>query len=75
MMRDAKAKIAAAIQSGESDEAYLRRRADEERQQMAETSCMVRSVHEEFAEEYEERLQAAEEVTASLESLAKRVSR
>jgi hypothetical protein len=60
----------AALQLGESDEAYLRRRAGEERQQMAETSCMVRSVHEELAEEYEQRLRDAASVTASLEALA-----
>ncbi|MDO6414117.1 hypothetical protein Q4F19_06970 [Sphingomonas sp. BIUV-7] len=29
------------------------RRADEERQKVAETSCMVRSVHEELLETYE----------------------
>jgi hypothetical protein len=62
----------AAIQPGESDEAYLRRRAGKERQLMSETSYMVRSVHEELAEEYQERLKAAKVVTASLVALAAR---
>lgn len=67
MIRDAD------IRPGESDEAYLRRRAGEERQQMVETSCMVRSVHEELAEGYEERLEEAAAVTADLEALIKAV--
>ncbi len=57
----------------EDDQAFLHRRAEEERARMQATSCMVRSVHEELVELYEEREQAAEAETIALEGLLKRL--
>ena len=54
----------------ESEEAFLHRRAAEERRRMDETSCMVRSVHEELAEGYEERGHAARAEGDALRDLA-----
>jgi hypothetical protein len=57
----------------EDEKAFLERRAAEERQKMKETSCIVKAVHEEMVELYEERNQAAEAETAALETLLKRL--
>jgi hypothetical protein len=43
---------------GEDDDAFAQRRAAEERQQIAKSSCVVRSVHEELLEAYEDRAAA-----------------
>ena len=43
----------------ESDDTFTSRRVAKERSKTAETSCMVRSAHEELLESYEERAAAA----------------
>jgi hypothetical protein len=58
---------------GESEEGFLLRRAAGERRKIAETSCMVRSVHEELLETYEERLKEAEAGTAALQAIVRRI--
>ena len=62
------------MQLDEDEEAFLKRRAADERQKMAETSCIVRSVHDEMLELYEERLADAEAETAALRALTDRIA-
>ena len=58
---------------GEDEEAFLKRRLEDERQKMAETSCVVRGVHDELADLYEDRLAEAEAETRALEALTARI--
>jgi Rad3-related DNA helicase len=53
----------------EDDDTFTRRRVEEERRKTAETSCMVRSVHEDLLESYEDRAAAAIAASATLEGL------
>ena len=55
---------------GEEEDAFLRRRADEERRRMTETGCVIRALHEDMAETYEDRLQASRTVAKEFEELA-----
>jgi hypothetical protein len=63
----------ASIDLGESDEAFTRRRAAEERLKIAETSCMVRSVHEELLETYQDRAVASAGDAAAIDALLHRI--
>jgi hypothetical protein len=57
------------IDLGEDDAAFAQRRAVEERQQIAKSSCMVRSVHEELLEAYEDRAAAGADEPAALDAM------
>ncbi|WP_294391570.1 hypothetical protein [uncultured Sphingomonas sp.] len=62
------------MQAYEDEEAFLKRRTEEERRKMTETSCMVRSVHQDLVELYEERSEVARADTAALEALADKIA-
>ena len=53
----------------EDEEAFVRRRIQEEEANAARSSCLVRSAHEDLAELYQERGAAAAEETAALRRL------
>lgn len=58
----------------EDEEAFLRRRMSEEEAKAAQSSCLVRSAHEDLAELYEERGAAAAKETAALKRILDRLS-
>lgn len=57
------------IGEDEDEQAFLLRRIDEEKARIARSSCLVRAVHEEMAELYEDRAEEAEATTHDLEAL------
>lgn len=62
-----------ALFAGEDEETFLLRRAVEERRKMAETACVIRALHEDMAETYEDLLRSSRDATAEIEALAARI--
>jgi hypothetical protein len=62
------------IDLGEDDDAFIQRRAAEERQLISKSSCVVRSVHEELLEAYEDRAAAGTD-DPTLGALLERIDR
>ena len=57
----------------EDEEAFLHRRIEEEEAKAAQSSCLVRSSHEDLAELYQERIVAAADEAAALSAILARV--
>lgn len=58
----------------EDEISFARRRAAEEKVRMTETSCVVRAVHEEFVELYEQRESEAAAPNLELEAMLARIA-
>jgi len=57
----------------EDEASFMLRRAEDERRKIAASSCVVRSVHEDLLEAYEERAAVEDKKAAELADLLSRV--